>query len=504
MVAGVALGFEFDRFLRTVVGHAADHAHGAPAAVADQEATVQHPRIGAVLAAKAVGVRPVAVGSVDGRVDALEHRFAVLGMQPQRPGGAVRWQLVERHAEQALHAFVPPHGVGGEVPVPDRIGRGARDELEALFAALQRQIGLVARRDVLEGPLDADYPALRIAHRLAGGAHPTMPLARHDDLGLQVEGGAVPQAGLECIAQCAAVRWRVEVQDLAHGTHPPGQPVRGGDFLRPAQPHAGQLHDPATHLCDAAGHAQRLSLLHQLVVHAVALLHQLCQQALLAAQLQLHHGLLGQHREAIELLGLQGAHAGVQHRQRAQGKAFAIDQWNTGVKADVRAAGHQRVVREHGVRAGIAHHHRLLAAVQCVGTERDGAVGLLERDAHGGLEPLALAVHKIDHRHRRAADARGQHGQLVEGILGRGVQDGVGLQCMEPRSLSGGVLWMLHDQARESVRGGEVLAGNGVASMKERARTGFDGEEEGGKKGAAKHAPLRAWGAWPPVSRRKW
>ena len=174
-------------------------------------------------------------------------------------------------------------------------------------------------------------------------------------------------------------------------------------------------------------------------MHLVAFLHQLGQQPLLAAQLQQHHHLAGQDLQALQLFIGQRAGHGVQHCQRAQCGTFGGNQRHAGIQPDMGLAHHQRVDRKQRVLAGICHHHRGAGAAQRVRAKRNGPIGLPKRHTHCRLEPLAFAVQKIDHRHWRAAQARGQGGQLVIRFFGRCVQNGVRLQRLQARGFQGGV-----------------------------------------------------------------
>ena len=176
-------------------------------------------------------------------------------------------------------------------------------------------------------------------------------------------------------------------------------------------------------------------------MHLVALLHQVGQHLLLAAQLQLHHHLLGQDAQALQLLGLDVAGDGVQHRQRAQRLPFGRDQRHAGVKTHMRVLRDQRVVGKNRVLVRVVNHHRLAAAAQRMCAERYRALGLPERHTDCGLEPLPVAVHEVDHRHGALGHARGQCGQLVKAVFRRGVEDRVRLQCLEPCGLCGGLRW---------------------------------------------------------------
>ncbi|MNV11014.1 hypothetical protein D3C71_1015620 [compost metagenome] len=200
---------------------------------------------------------------------------------------------------------------------------------------------------------------------------------------------------------------------------------------------AGELYRPSSYARNLSCHTQRIALGQHLRVHLVALLHQLGQQALLAAQLQLHHGLACQDLQTVELLVPQRAGHGVQHRQRSQCKALRRNKGHAGVKTNTGFAHHQRIARKCGVLAGVRHHHGIAVAIQRMDAKGNGTVGLRERHAHSCLEPLALAVYKVDHGHGAAADTRGQCGQLVKRVFRGRIQDGVGLQCVEPRGLLG-------------------------------------------------------------------
>ena len=231
MVLRITLRVELGQLLYADVGHAAHHAHGLAGGVADQEAPVQHPGIRAVLPKKAVLGRPVVVGAINGCVDAVEDFLAVVGVQPQGPGGAVGGQLVQRHAEQVLHALVPPHGIGVQVPVPHSIGRGTRDQVKAFFAFAACLPRLVLDRDVLEGALDADDLAMGITRRLSCCAHPESPATRHGHLSLDVEGGAMVHAFIKGLLQVHPVGRGVQLQHLGQAAYAVGEPVGGSDLL---------------------------------------------------------------------------------------------------------------------------------------------------------------------------------------------------------------------------------------------------------------------------------
>jgi hypothetical protein len=64
------------------------------------------------------------------------------------------------------------------------------------------------------------------------------------------------------------------------------------------------------------------------------------------------------------------------------------------------------------------------------------ALAQVEPDAR--LDPQTLLVEEVHEGDRRLAHARGEHGQIVEGLLGLGVEDGVGGERLEALGLGGG------------------------------------------------------------------
>ena len=76
-----------------------------------------------------------------------------------------------------------------------------------------------------------------------------------------------------------------------------------------------------------------------------------------------------------------------------------------------------------------------VAVLDRVRAERDGACGFGHRDADPRLEPLPVGVDQRDERHRRAADVRGEHREVVEAALRLGIEDLIPVQRREPRAL---------------------------------------------------------------------
>jgi hypothetical protein len=242
MGVGLLLRLQLDLLARADVGHAADHAPAAPLGVAQHEAAVAHPGVAAVLAAEAVFVAPVLARALDHAVQAREHALRVLGVQPLGPGTAVGRQALQRHAEQRLHALVPPHGVVHQVPVPDGVGRGAGHEVEALVA-----LAHVAHRAVQGG--DAPRP---VAHRLSREPYRHGCAARQQRLAQQVQRRAVER----CLAQ-RALHLRARLGREPQGGFFQGMPAllpaeQRGRLRRPPEPALLHVQMPAAR----AGHAR--------------------------------------------------------------------------------------------------------------------------------------------------------------------------------------------------------------------------------------------------------
>ena len=102
----------------------------------------------------------------------------------------------------------------------------------------------------------------------------------------------------------------------------------------------------------------------------------------------------------------------------------------SGVEADVRLAGHERVVAEPLVLGGVRDDHRLVGQ-DGVPAEGDGPGRLGRGQAAGGLEPLAVGVHQADVGHRDPQDERQEPGDAVEPLLRRRVEQVQGVQLVK-------------------------------------------------------------------------
>ena len=290
------------------------------------------------------------------------------------------------------------------------------------------QVGVFVGADVFHAAHHAQCPALGIAQDKAPVEHPDAAaiVAQHAVLGLPgvvvvvVVGGG--RAGL-VLGGCAQRLHHALAVSRVYALGPGlvvGHGLVGSQGQqspeRAAPPDVAAAHVPVPHRIGGG------------VSHQVKALFAQAQRLVLAAQLQLRHGLAGQALQGVALDGVQGAWLGVHHHQRAQGKTVGRDQRRAGIKTDVRRPQHQRVVFEERVLARIGHLDHLAPAIEPVRAKGHGAVGLGHGHAHCRLEPLAPGIDEVDQRHRHGAHLRSQTGQLVKGLFGRGVHDGVRLQ----------------------------------------------------------------------------
>jgi hypothetical protein len=90
---------------------------------------------------------------VNARLDAVE----IFGVDPVFPRRDIRFDLFRSVTEEGLEVFVPPDGIGPEVPIPNGVECGAICKFKPLEAHLQRLLFLQLlyfRRIELESHLD--------------------------------------------------------------------------------------------------------------------------------------------------------------------------------------------------------------------------------------------------------------------------------------------------------------------------------------------------------------
>ena len=144
----------------------------------------------------------------------------------------------------------------------------------------------------------------------------------------------------------------------------------------------------------------------------------------LPAQLEPRDDLVRQDLEHLREQRRQRARHVVDHAERAERVAVAVDQRCACVEADLRLRDDERVVAEAIVGEGVPDDHHLVGPDGVV-AERDVARRGFDVESDAGLEPLAVGVEQRQQRDRRVADERGQPDDLVEFAFGRRVHDGV-------------------------------------------------------------------------------
>jgi hypothetical protein len=108
-------------------------------------------------------------------------------------------------------------------------------------------------------------------------------------------------------------------------------------------------------------------------------------------------------------------------------------------------AGHQRVVGEAGVRAGVRDDERV-GLEDRMAAEGDFAAGLVGGQAALRLEPLPVGVEQGEVGDRHVEDRHRQPDDPIEAFFGRRVEQFEGVQVGEPFGLVGGQRRGDHDQ----------------------------------------------------------
>ena len=162
------------RFLaRGDVEHRADQSDRLAIRVVDDVAAIVDVGVGAIRAQEAIFVGPE-VSARNVERDARRDALAIVGMDVALPPFGLARRLVGGIAEERLQAFVPPHQIGGEVPVADRVVGGAAEHAEALFALAQRFGGFLQLGDVDARAGEAGERAALVEARAAVVDHPAI------------------------------------------------------------------------------------------------------------------------------------------------------------------------------------------------------------------------------------------------------------------------------------------------------------------------------------------
>ena len=127
----------------------------------------------------------------------------------------------------------------------------------------------------------------------------------------------------------------------------------------------------------------------------------------------------------------------VKNAQRADGNAFGRAQQGPCVEAQAIVSRHERVVGKPVVQPGIGHDEDIILR------ERMRADRHFERHFAGGkpdlrLEPLPVAGNQVDDRDRHIKCLSGEQHQIVEIRFGRGVENGIAVECRHTLRLAPG------------------------------------------------------------------
>jgi hypothetical protein len=187
----------------------------------------------------------------------------------------------------------------------------------------------------------------------------------------------------------------------------------------------------------------------------------------MAPPLKQPHRVPAQDGERPPLIRPEAARPAVDHAQRAERLAARRHQRRAGVEADVGLGDEQGIVGEARIGSGVRHDEQT-ALEDGVPAERHRARRLGEICADARLEPLAMLVDERQQRDRRLADERRQRRQIVERLLGRGIEDVVTAERLEAARLVGRGAGWFHSGSTPVSSGRRPL--NGQAGAPGRAR----------------------------------
>ena len=154
------------------------------------------------------------------------------------------------------------------------------------------------------------------------------------------------------------------------------------------------------------------------------------------AQLQETDDLAGQPPQTVRLRVRQPRRSRdrVDDAERAEDVAARGAERGPGVEPDAGVAQDQRVVGGAGIAREIGHDEEVRLR-QGMSADRRIEVGLAEREARPGLEPLPVGRDQAHQRHGRVAHLLGQQDGVVEAFLRQSVEDVVARQGGEPRGV---------------------------------------------------------------------
>ncbi len=150
----------------------------------------------------------------------------------------------------------------------------------------------------------------------------------------------------------------------------------------------------------------------------------------LKAQLELRHDLAGKGFKRRNLARGERARPGVEDADGAQDVAVRGNEGGARVKADLRLAEHQSILRKAGIDERVFDDQGA-GLYQGVSAEAVGARGFSCTDADSRLKPLPLAVDQGDHGRGCIADLRGEPRNVVVVLLEGCIENAVTLERCE-------------------------------------------------------------------------
>jgi len=114
--------------------------------------------------------------------------------------------------------------------------------------------------------------------------------------------------------------------------------------------------------------------------------------------------------------------AAVDNAQRAQ-RVPLQDERRARVEADAQVTGDEFIVRKACVLGCVGHHQELRLIQDGVRAKREAARRLRGIQTDARFEPLAGFIDQRDERDGSAANPRGEEGEVVEGRVGRCVEN---------------------------------------------------------------------------------
>jgi hypothetical protein len=167
----------------------------------------------------------------------------------------------------------------------------------------------------------------------------------------------------------------------------------------------------------------------------------------LPAQLQVRHDLARENFQGLLLCFGKLSRYLVDHAEGAEGRIFRRGERCPGIKPNFGSVCDQRIFREPAVLRRIGNDKEMML-LQGVGTKRHAARSLADLETHLGLEPLPPFVDEGNQRNRSSTNIRRHGGKVVEGLLGKRIQDGILLQRLQPSRFLGKFLQSCHSCIR--------------------------------------------------------